>query len=107
MTQAITPTQAKEAAIKAVPDFVLEAFNELIVENLAHGRAHFLAAAVVARIQEKAVRQGQQLTERDIYARKWMNVAPAYRRQDWKVVFDEPGYNESYKANFTFTRSND
>jgi hypothetical protein len=33
-----------------------------------------------------------------------MDFEPFYEKAGWKVVYDKPGYCESYAANFTFTR---
>lgn len=37
-----------------------------------------------------------------IFRRGYLNVEEAYREQGWSVVYDKPGYNETYDASFEF-----
>jgi hypothetical protein len=39
----------------------------------------------------------------EIFHRGWLDVEDAYRAEGWTVVYDKPGYNESYAASFTFS----
>jgi len=39
-----------------------------------------------------------------IFEMGWLDVEDAYRAQGWNVVYDRPGYCESYEASFIFTR---
>jgi hypothetical protein len=40
----------------------------------------------------------------EVYAKGWLNFEAIYEEAGWKVVYDKPGYNETYDANFTFTK---
>jgi hypothetical protein len=59
-----------------------------------------LQEEVVAGLKKKG------LTEAKIFDKHWLDVEDIYRRVGWKVRFDQPGYNEDYKAYFVFTVKN-
>jgi hypothetical protein len=44
------------------------------------------------------------LTRAFIFSKGYLNFEELYEAQGWKVVYDKPAYNESYKANFTFIK---
>jgi len=48
--------------------------------------------------------QHRGLTRQGMYDKGWMDVEDAYRKAGWDVDFDKPGYNETYEANFTFSK---
>jgi hypothetical protein len=96
MKKPITPTEAAQGRIESIPSYVFEVFNELIVENLdMKGIATFTQDEVEKRIMGR-MPQGTQFTSR------WLDVESLYRASGWEVEYDKPGYNESYKATFTF-----
>jgi len=100
----ITPAEAKVQRVNAVPAQVLEAFNELITENLCNGSATVTQKDAVARIQSKINQTlGNEYTHQQICDRGWLNIEDIYRAAGWKVEYDKPGYNETYGATFEFT----
>jgi hypothetical protein len=70
---------------------------------MAGTSAHILAKDVVAQILVTAEAAGTPTSTDLIYANRWMDVEPVYRKAGWKVDYDRPGYNESYEAHYTFT----
>lgn len=98
MVEPIKPSEVSAARETSIPDAVIEAFNELIVEN-ARGRwATVMQKAVVDRIVEKT-----GCTRDEIFKKGWLDVEDVFRRAGWTVDYDKPGYNESYEANFRFS----
>ena len=79
------------------PDVVIEVFNELIVKNYKNGYSRFLQDEVVTELVKKG------LDEKDIYANHWLDVEDIYRKNNWWVRYDSPGYCESYPASFNFS----
>ncbi len=95
----ITPKEAVGLKKELLPDEVLEAFNELIAENIRDGEATFKATDVAARIKKKL-----QVKSIDaVFDKGHMDVEDIYRKAGWKVEYDRPGYCESYAATYTFT----
>lgn len=104
MVEPIKPKEAQELRLIMVPNQVIEAFNELITENLSGGYASFKTKEVVDRIVAKLGWSNTTATRDEVYEKGWLSDIPRlYRKQGWKVVHDRPGYNESYDAHFDFT----
>jgi hypothetical protein len=94
----ISPSEISEKKVLSFPDAVLESFNELIVQNYSHGQATFYQDEVVKLMVSKGLKRGE------IFDKHYLDVEQIYEAEGWKVVFDNPGYNESYAANFTFIK---
>ncbi len=94
----ITPGEASEQKNQAIPDAVIEAFNELIIQTLSFGRARFTQEKVVELIVAKGIKKG------DIFTNNWLDIEPLYEDIGWKVTYDKPGFNETYEATFTFDK---
>lgn len=102
MIAPITPIKALQAKQESIPDFVIEAFNELIIKGMnTSGSVCIKQKDVVALITSK-----QQISSNAIYSSGWLDVENIYRSAGWNVEYDSPGYNESYDATFTFSKNN-
>lgn len=100
MVNPIKPSEAIQKKHEGIPAFVIEAFNEVIVANITdNGHATFTQDEVLKVVMEKG-----RIGSNEIFKKGWLDVEPLFRKAGWKVVFDKPGYNESYKANFTFRK---
>jgi hypothetical protein len=94
----ITPQEALHKKVESIPSQVFEAFDELIVKNLQDGRSEVIQEDVVNLISEKLS------CHRNIVASSsWLDIEDAYEAAGWHVEYARPGFNESYKAYFTFT----
>jgi hypothetical protein len=87
-------------ANRVFPDEVIQAFNEAIAEGYVDGESKVVQEAVIDRI--KVLMPG--VVRSDIFKRGWLNIEGVYRAAGWTVEYDKPGYNEAYKASFTFRR---
>jgi hypothetical protein len=94
----IKPSEVVDLKKNLFPDFVIEAFNELIAKNFRNKESVVRQLDVVNLILEK----NSNVTENDISNNNWLDVEDAYRSEGWSVEYDKPGYNESYPATFTF-----
>jgi hypothetical protein len=98
--QPIRPDQAAMLKASTIPLFVIEAFNELIVENLTSGgRAVVTKTDAVVRIQMKSP---SDLSREEIIRRRWLDIEPIFEAYGWKVKYDKPGFTESYDDFFEF-----
>ncbi len=96
----ITPAEARQKQVDQIPDFVFEAFNELIARGIGSSNSvRFKQDDVVNLVLTKAP---EGTTYQTLLDNKWLDVERAYRKAGWKVTYDGPGYNESYSATFTF-----
>jgi hypothetical protein len=92
MTKPITPLEA--ASKKQVPDKVLEAFNELIVERSGVVPQEAVLLRILSAMPD--------VTRAQIFERGWLNIEEIYSAAGWKVTYDKPAYNENHEASFTF-----
>lgn len=111
MVTPITPQELKEKRLN-LPDFVIEAFNDLIEENFDGRSAVVYQEEVVRRLKDLVhVPEGVYTPDTIDRARRerlfkigWLNVESLYEKQGWKVTFYKPDYTESGgEASFTFT----
>ena len=96
----IGPDDIGDVQIAMLPPFVFEAFNIAIAANYRNGCSNVMQSDVVDMLVKHAPRESRQ----HVLDSGWMEVEAAYRKVGWKVDYDKPGYNESYGANFTFTK---
>lgn len=97
----ITPSEVADQKLKDIPDFVIEIVNKLIASNFSGSRSCFQQEAVVAAI---LAAQPEGVTRQAIFNNGWLNFEEIYRQAGWTVEYDKPGYNETYAANFTFSK---
>lgn len=98
MIEPITPKAVKENATK--PDEVIEAFNELIQRYWDGKQATFSQMEVARLIDKKLGNVGTKL----VYENKYLDIEHIYEKAGWKVVYDKPGFNESYPSTYTFSQ---
>lgn len=99
----ITPAEAKLK--RKFPSHVIKAFNECIGKNMSGRSSTFTQDDVVDLICKSVSKNAttQREYRRTIYDNHWLDVEDLYRSVGWKVEFDKPAYNETYKAKFTFS----
>lgn len=100
----ITPQEASVRFVDSLPDFVIEAFNELISEKIgSSSTCTILQDDIVDRIIKKAAEVGLELERQTIFNKNYLDVEKAYEAVGWHVRYDKPGYGESYEAFFKFS----
>lgn len=106
MTKAISPKDVAKIKASSFPDWVFEAFNELIAKKYTCGQATIYQDDVIDLILQKANKgvfdDEGRLNRSQIFKLGYLNVEEVYREQGWKVTYDKPAYNETYKASFEF-----
>jgi hypothetical protein len=80
------------------PVFVIQAFNECIMESRVRNSKNVMQDDVVKRIEKLG-----NVSRNSIFENHWLDVEKHYRKAGWTVKFDKPAYNESYKAYYTFS----
>ena len=87
-----------------IPDFVIQAANECIQYHYkaATKSSHFTQNELIKYIL-KHISKDKDITRDTLFRNNWLDIEPIYRKQGWEVEYDQPGYCESYAANFTFT----
>jgi hypothetical protein len=99
MTAPLSPDDVAAAKLATIPDAVIAVFNRLIAESMgADGRATVTLEAAKEAVAAAGV------DVREAFARGWFDIEPVYRAAGWGVVFDKPGFNESYEAFYVFAK---
>jgi hypothetical protein len=95
-----TPDEIGSLKLKVFPKEVFQSVNELLAENFTAGRADIYQDDIIARIMSK-----MEITRQQIFDKGLLNFEEVYSNYGWKVSYDKPGYNESYKPVFRFRRA--
>ncbi len=92
--------------IPSIPEFVIEAVNTLLKEKYkcATGKAVLIQDEVVEAILSAAEKNGQGLPRRALFGTGWLDFEHLYGQSGWEVVYAKPGYCDTFKANYTFTK---
>jgi hypothetical protein len=99
MSGPIKPKEVQEQREASIPEEVFEVFNDLIKKNWSGHSATVMQGDAAHLICQKL-----NITSTKLYENGWMDVENAYRKAGWKVEYDKPGYNETYEANYRFTK---
>lgn len=94
----ISPDEIVERRLETIPPQVIETFNRFIGERALNGYATVYQDEVVTSLEEQGMNRGE------IFSRHWLDVEPLYREAGWKVEYDKPGYNETYRPYFKFKK---
>ena len=94
----ITPEEVRKSRIDYIPSVVFEVTNELIIK-------HFDGRESIVRQEEildKICTEETGLSHDMVFESHYLDIEDYYREQGWNVTYDQPAYNESYKAYFIF-----
>ena len=86
----LSPKAAKELNLKSIPDFVFEAFNNLLIKNYDDYCVILHVKDVTEEIIKVCTIPGG-IFEDDIYKNGWLNVEYEYRRNEWDVEYERDG----------------
>lgn len=96
---AITPAKALELhENREFPDFVIEAFNELIQGVPFRPVIRIEQEDVIMRMMSL----NPEITRQEIFDKHYLDVENYYKRAGWKVQYFKPAYFEDWKAYWEF-----
>ena len=97
MVEPISPSDVK----KIIPDFVIEAVNQLIMEKWDGYEAVILQDDILDIISSDDL-DNDKPSRQEVFDKRWLDFEDLYREKGWDVEYDKPAYNEFYKARFIF-----
>lgn len=103
MTKPITP-QELEKFDSVIPDEVFDVVNSILLEKRQFGGESLSRIMILQEDVVKKLVQDHNFARQDIYAKHMLDFEPHYRKAGWNVVFDRPGYCESYAAYWVFSQ---
>lgn len=101
METSVTPIRPEEVSGRhqaTIPSLVIETVNNMIVKNGRGGSIVLFQDDIVDQLVAKG------LSRKHIFENGWLDIEDLYRSYGWKVEYDKPGYDESYRAKFTFSK---
>lgn len=99
MTKPITPEDAAQRKVELIPDFVYEVVNDLIAKKLNSNQAIIYVDEIVDVLNTKF-----NVSSQACFDNHYLDIEKSYRDSGWIVAYDQPTYNESFKAYFKFTK---
>lgn len=97
----LTPEVAMQSHYKNVPGKVIECWNKCIQENLQVRGKKVSSRFLLEELSDK-IKQEMECSHDEAQKKGWFDLEDVFRKQGWKVSYDQPGYNESYKAHYEF-----
>lgn len=88
----ITPEQAAQFKLNKIPDFVYEAFNELIQQQFNGTSAYILQDVVMDKVLSKT----NDYDRHGIFNNHFLDVESKYREAGWAVSYESDGRNGAY-----------
>lgn len=113
MIKPIKPDDVGVLAQDLIPDFVIQAVNELIVLNWTGNSAKILQKEILSLARKYQEKQFQEKREKNHihgdytlpkFDWHWLNIESLYESTGWKVKYDKPGYCEIYEPTFEFRK---
>ena len=95
----LKPSDVAKAKGKHIPGAVFDCFNRLVTINW-----NGLEAVVLQEDVLSAIMVALKIQRQEVFDRGLLDVEELYELAGWKVWYDKPGYNETYKPFFRFTR---
>lgn len=103
MAKALNPNDLAKKKKEVLPDFVFEAFNNIIAKNFNNNSSHFRQDEVVEEMI-KLAQFSEPIDKKIIFDNHYLDVEDVYREEGWTVSYDSPAYCEDFPATFTFKK---
>ncbi len=96
--QVLGPDEVVARWQQALPDAVIETFNELLIQKF-NGQS-----AIIYQDDLMKVLVNKGLKAQDVYDQRWLDQAEqCFKDQGWKVTYSSPDWDESFRSHFHFT----
>ena len=105
MIHLITPEEAEKARKSSIPDYVFQAFNELLAENFYNVGTIIYQHEVLKRIinlYPSIIENDKDSIVNSLFVNHWLDIEKFYERAGWKVTFYKPTYYEDFDPYYKF-----
>jgi hypothetical protein len=93
----IKPSEVVSRKMETLPPEVITVFNNLIAKNWNGSEA-----VVKQTDAADAIASALGIERQVVFDNHYLDVEHIYQKEGWRVIYDKPGYNESYEAFFKF-----
>ena len=98
MTQPLSPAAITEAKQATIPPIVLEVVNEHLARLWNGSSARILLKGLVEALEPHFSRE-------ELFKNHYLDFEDIYREAGWTVVYDKPGYDETYDSFYLFKKA--
>ena len=95
----ISPDELVEKKKEEFPNIVISVVNDLIAKKWDGDEAKIYQNTIVSLIVAKS-----SYTRDEIFDKHLLDFEDLYREEGWDVIYDKPGYCESYEPYFVFKK---
>jgi hypothetical protein len=99
MTKPVSPNEVVQYKKTLFPDAVIKCWNSLIAKHWDGYSSKINQKEVTELLMEVT-----HSTRDEIHSNKWLDIEDIYRDEGWNVLYDRPGYNETYMPTFEFKK---
>lgn len=99
----IKPSEVVERKLAAIPNEMIQAVNECIVEHWNGDEVSFTQDEIIERYFTIIDEPNTQSNREKLFGKHYLNFEPIFEKSGWNVYYDRPAYDETYPARFTFT----
>lgn len=96
------------AKAELIPPFVIEAVNTLLSKRFNGSSCTIYQHEIVDLAIEIGTARSaipSFVTPQTFYDEHWLDFEPIYQKAGWKVVYDKPSWDESFRPFFKFSRA--
>jgi len=101
-TKPITPEEIVEVKKTTIPDSIIEAANQLIIDHWDGSSSTFKLKELI--IKYRKIAGSGAVSERKLIDYNWLNIEPTFEDVGWKVKYDSPSRDEDFDAYFDFRK---
>ncbi|HUS50730.1 MAG TPA: hypothetical protein VMZ91_11240 [Candidatus Paceibacterota bacterium] len=95
----IKPKDIMDNLSDVIHPAIITAVNEILKEQYRGNSATIKQKDIISR----ALTLCPEITQNEIFDKKWMDFEHIFKKAGWDVKYDGPGYRESYDAYFVFS----
>lgn len=106
---AIKPNEVLAKVAHAIPDYVIEVFNDLIKKSFNGYSATVKLEDAKVAVTQAIVRNNPEIPHMDhslarqfMEERRYMDVEPVFRDAGWKVEFNKKCIGDNFDSHFVF-----
>ena len=102
MIKPISFEETEKKFYEQIPDFIINAFNTLIVKNF-----NPVTKEVIVKQDDVVtmVCNSEGIARAKVFANHWLDIEKLYMAEGWKVTYRKPSIGEaSFDAYFTFEK---
>lgn len=100
MAKVYSPEDVLKKRVETIPDYVIDAFNDLLTENYQEDETIIEQEDVIRKILEYST--DDELTRETIFKKHYLDIENLYRNNGWEVDYKKPAFDERFVPYFIF-----